>query len=71
MLTAAAKGIERSNWYQWDRDELDGYGFKNRPVVVAFHEAMRALLMSGTILTVSRFADGRVGYYTSHGLTVI
>ena len=69
MITAAAKGIARSNWYQWDR--ADGYGFKDRPVVAAYREAIRTLLMSGTILTASRFTDGRVGYYTSSGLKII
>jgi hypothetical protein len=69
MITAAAKGIARSNWYQWDR--ADGYGFKDRPVVAAYREAIRTLLMSGTILTASRFTDGRVGYYTRSGLKII
>lgn len=69
MITAAAKGIARTIWYQFDR--LDGFGIKDRPVVVAYRDTIRTLLMSGTILTVSRFTDGRVGYYTSSGLTII
>lgn len=69
MITAAAKGIARTIWYQWDR--TDGFGIKDRPAVVAYRDAIRTLLMSGTILTVSRFTDGRVGYYTSSGLTII
>lgn len=65
QLTLAAKGIARTLWYQWDRDELDGYGYKNRAVVGAYHSAVRDLLMSGTIQSVSRLADGQVLYTTA------
>jgi hypothetical protein len=71
MLTAAAKGIARTLWYQWDRDELDGYGYKNRSVVSAYHNSIRELLMSGTVQSVSRLANGEVLYTTAGAQYVI
>lgn len=70
LITVAAKGIARTIWYQWDRVS-DGYGFINRPIVIAYRESLRKLLMSGDILNASRFTDGRVGYYTNSGLVII
>jgi hypothetical protein len=68
MLTMAAKGVARTFYYQYDHGTM---GYMTRPQVAAFRERIVALLKSGTIRTVSRFADGRVGYYTDFGLTII
>lgn len=69
FLTVAAKGIARTSFYQWDR--IADYGFSNRPVAAAYREMIKTLLMSGTILTVCRFTDGRVAYRTNSGTTII
>lgn len=71
LITAAAKGIARTLWYQWDRDDDGGFGFKKRYMIIEYRERIKELLMSGRILTASRFYDGRVGYYTHSGLIVI
>lgn len=68
MITMAAKGIARSVYYQYDHDTM---GIINRPEIAAYREQIIALLRSGNILTVSRFTDGRVAYYTNSGLTII
>jgi hypothetical protein len=68
MLTMAALGIERTFYYQYDHGTM---GYITRPQVEAYRERIANLLRSGTIRTVSRFTDGRVGYYTDFGLTII
>lgn len=67
LLTMAAKGIARTMYYQYD----GSMGFAGREAIVAYREQVAALLRSGTIKTVSRFTDGRVGYYIDIGLTII
>jgi hypothetical protein len=64
----AALGIERTFYYQYDHGTM---GYITRPQVEAYRERIANLLRSGTIRTVSRFTDGRVGYYTDFGLTII
>jgi len=68
MLTAAAKGIARSIYYQYDHGTM---GFVNRSQIVGFRERLISLMQSGTIQTVSRFTDGRVAIYTNQGLSII
>lgn len=68
LLTMAAKGIARTIYYQYDHG---AGGMINRPSIVAYREQIISLLMSGTVRTISRFTDGRVGYYTNSGLTII
>lgn len=68
MLTMAAKGIARHIYYQYDHNTM---GVINRPQITAYREQIAALLRSGSILSVSRFADGRVAYYTNSGLMII
>lgn len=68
MLTIAAKGVKRTMFYMYDSSTM---GIVNRPAVIAYREAIRTLLMGGTILAASKFGDGRVAYYTSAGLTII
>jgi hypothetical protein len=67
MITAAAKGIARTMYYQYDST----MGFKDRTAIITNRDQIIALLKSGNILTVSKFSDGRVGYYTNSGLNII
>lgn len=67
LITMAAKGISRTIYYQYD----NSMGFMSRSQIAAYREQIVSLLRSGTMLNASRFADGRVGYYTNSGLTII
>lgn len=68
LLICAAKGVSRTIYYQHDSP---AYGFMDRPAVVAYRENLVSLLKSGTILTISKFPDGRAAYYTAAGGLVI
>ncbi|SEK64170.1 cellulase family glycosylhydrolase [Nitrosovibrio tenuis] len=68
LITMAAKGIARTLYYQYDHGTM---GIADRPQIAAYREQIISLLRSGIILTVSRFSDGRVAYYTNSGLTII
>jgi hypothetical protein len=67
MIIQAARGIARTIYYQYDHGTM---GIKNSSIV-AYRNRIRDLLTSGTILSACAFTDGRVGYYTSTGLTTI
>lgn len=67
MIIQAAKGIARTFYFQYDGPDI---GIKGRPAV-SYRERIASLLLGGSIQSVSSFSDGRVGYYTSSGLTII
>ena len=68
MIVMAAKGIARTMYYQYDHGTM---GINTRAGITAYREKLRTLLMSGNILSASVFADGRVAYNTSTGITII
>lgn len=68
MITIAAMGIERSVFYAYDNPIM---GFNNRSIIAMHRESICNLLMSGKMLAVSGFKDGRVAYYSNAGLTII
>jgi hypothetical protein len=68
MVTLAAKGVARTMYYQYDSTTM---GFQGRPDVIAHWNQLRTLLMSGSILKVSKLFDGRLVYTTSGGQYVL
>jgi hypothetical protein len=68
MVTAAAKGIARTMYYQWDNDVM---GFRERINIGSRWNALRELLLSGSILSASKLFDGRLIYRTSTGTTIV
>lgn len=67
LVTMAAKGIARTMYYQYDHPTM---GVAGRQGIITFMELLQARLKSG-VLAVNRFADGRVSYSTSSGVTII
>ncbi len=67
-LTMAGKGIARTIYYQYDQGTM---GIATRPGIISSLPALRTLLTGGTLLTISRFTDGRVICLTPSGLITI
>jgi hypothetical protein len=67
MIIQAAKGVARTFYFQYDEPTM---GIK-RTGIVSYRERIRELLMSGKIQAAYIFTDGRVGYYTPGGLSII
>lgn len=68
LIIMAAKGIARTIYYQYDHASM---GIVDRASLVAYRNKLCTLLASGNILSASVFADGRVAYNTSTGITII
>jgi hypothetical protein len=68
MITAAAKGISRTMYYQWDNDVM---GFRERLNIANRWNALHELLLSGSILSAAKLFDGRLIYRTSTGTTIV
>ena len=67
MMIQAAKGVARTIYFQYDDPTM---GIKHTGAV-SYRERIRLLLMSGKIRAAYIFNDGRVGYYTTGGLSTI